>query len=458
MDEPPRTLADLLAERVRESGEAIAYRYREFAGAARTVNYREFGERVQSFALGLTSLGLGRSSRICIIGGSGLEWTIADLGAIVAGGVTVGLDAGSDPTELTAIVERLGCELAVCGTRKSVEPLAHLAGGSSQLKRVVGWGRAASVPGVLPFGQVCLMGNELEARDSKLPAQLFAAPSPDDPALILLDPGADPFGAVVLSHRNCCFSVANLARVLGAGESDESVSHLPMHDPVERLFGTFLRLETGMATHILGDEPLIDALVATRPTVYLGTPATLQCLKDQWVQRVLETFPWKRRVLSRGQKVGTELARHRARQQALSPLLRAKGMLFDRLVLAGARECLGGRLRTVVTTFGPAPVDLLGFYEAFGLRTVEGWGTRECTGLCTLSPTDLPCPGSVGRPVPGVEVAVFSERRLRTRGPHVCLGHLDADGGTVSACDDDGWLTVHDDARMDTHGCTWLSQ
>jgi long-chain acyl-CoA synthetase len=197
--------------------------------------------------------------------------------------------------------------------------------------------------------------------------------------------------------------------------------------------------------------------MAARPTVYVGTPATLQCLKDEWIERILQTFPWKRHVLSRAQKVGAELACRRIRQQAVSPLLKAKGMLFDRLVLASAREYLGGRLRTVLTTFGPTPADLLDFYEAFELRTVEGWGTCECAGLCTLNPLDLPRRGSVGRAVPGVDVVVSGGRCLRTRGPHVCLGYLGADGGTTSACDDDGWLTVHGDARMDAQGYAWLS-
>lgn len=457
MDEPHLTLPSLLARRVQDSGEATAYTYAEFAGVSRTVRWRELGERVQSFALGLTSLGMARSSRVCILGGPGPEWAIADLGTIVAGGVVAGLDPVMDGERLGATLRRLGCELCVCGTRESAERLTELAGSSSLLKRVVGWGRASSVPGVLPFGQVCLMGDDLGDRDSKLPAQLFAAPRPEDPAMILDtgDSGNEP-RAVVLSHSNCCFSAVSLARALDAAESDQAVLHLPMYDPIERLFGTVLRIQTGMSTHIVTDEPLIDAMIAAKPTLHIGTPTALEVLRTEWTRRIVEQHPLKRHAFPRAQRVGSEIVHRRAHQQRLGPLLRAKGLVFDRLVLASARDCVGGRLRVVFATPGPAPNDLLEFYEALGIRTLEGWGTDESSGLCSLNPSEAPRRGSVGRAVSGVDLVVSTNKSLRTRGPHVCLGHLGLGGETVSASDPDGWLTVHSGARVDAQGYTWL--
>lgn len=133
-------------------------------------------------------------------------------------------------------------------------------------------------------------------------------------------------------------------------------------------------------------------------------------------------------------------------------MTRLKGQLADLLVYRRVRESLGGRVRYALSGGGPISDDLVHFLDATGLTVVQGYGLTETSAPATIDRPEAPRVGTVGRPLPGVEVGVDDRGEVLVRGPNVFQGyHRDPDA-TAESLDDEGWLHTGDLGELDDEG------
>jgi long-chain acyl-CoA synthetase len=128
---------------------------------------------------------------------------------------------------------------------------------------------------------------------------------------------------------------------------------------------------------------------------------------------------------------------------------------FDRVVFSKIRQRLGGRIKVAASGAAPLGRDLAEFFSAIGLPLIEGYGLTE-GGVVILNPLDRPRPGSIGKPLPGVEVRLSGEGELLLRGEMLFSGYYN-DPAATAAVLRDGWLHTGDLAEIDSGGYVWIT-
>src|SRR5439155_3613855 len=164
----------------------------------------------------------------------------------------------------------------------------------------------------------------------------------------------------------------------------------------------------------------------------------------------------RRALFNWGLGAGAERARAGFERLALTPLEAVQAWLADRLVAAKIRARVGGRLRFCISGGAPLAPKVMEFFFAIGIPVIEGYGLTETSPVICLNRPGREKPGSVGPPIPGVEVRIGEDGEILTRGPHVMRGYYKNEAATRAALRE-GWFRTGDVGHLDGDGCLYIT-
>ena len=232
---------------------------------------------------------------------------------------------------------------------------------------------------------------------------------PDTVASLIFTSGTTgkPKG-VMLTHRNFTFMVSELARVFDFGVTDGMLSVLPLHHTFEFSAGLLMPLARGAQITYLGEltgEAINNALKKGHVTAIVGVPALWELLKRRVMQKLTDRSPLLEPLVN-----ALAAGNYQLREKTGIDM----GMLLFFPVHAG----FGGRIRYLISGGSALPADVMKTFQGMGFNFYEGYGLTETAPVLTVTPPDSqPIPGSVGKPLPGVEVKIDSPDALgRGRG------------------------------------------
>jgi long-chain acyl-CoA synthetase len=436
-----RTLWGLFRERVQRTPAGLAYRD-YFTGSWRDHTWREIGARADQFRAALARTDIKTGDRVAVLLPNSVDWVCLDMAAHGSGLVVVALYPHDSPANIAYVLGHSDARLVLVDTAARWQSLAPHRAEFPALGYV--WVRDGANDPAPTGAPVARSLTDVLQDTSPAPP-----PDPADPAatatLIYTSGTTGRPKGVMLSHAALLWNAKATADVIPPRLDDVFLSVLPLAHAFERTVGYYLPMLGGSAiAYARSPQDFRDDLIAIRPTVMLGVPllyermhaAILANAEGNIAKRLLvrltASLGWQRRIKK---NEGTGLAR------LLWPLL-------QRHVATPVMAAFGGRLRVAVSGGAPLDAEIAKFLIGVGLPLVEGYGLTETAPVVTATSLDDSTPGTVGRPLQGVDIRISTQGELLVHSPSIMTGYWKDDAQTARALDSAGWLATGDLAEF----------
>jgi long-chain acyl-CoA synthetase len=439
---PVQTIPALLARSADRFPDAVALQIKRQGKWVR-FTFDELERKVQEAGAALARVHIARGDTVLLYAENMPEWGIAYLAAVSLGAIVVPMDRQWNEADVLAAADFVECK-AVLVSETSYQVFREETR------------QDEAAPIFLNIEQGCqpFPGTRAAALAEWAPAHVPTTPiGPDDVASIIFTTGtsgSDP-RAVMLTHRNFLSNVMGVVQFLPPRPSDNFLSLLPLHHALEFTGGLLVPLYVGATITYcptLRSRAVIETMRETQVTCLIGVPRVFQVLHDairrQVAQRGRYARWWFDTLKLVSKTIGTLTGRNLGRR------------LFSRV-----HEQLGGKLRAFISGGAALSPEIHEEFTAMGFELYEGYGLTETAPIATANPIQRAKMGSVGRPLPGVEVRIVEPDEqgigeIAVRGPNITVGYFRNQSATAAALRE-GWLHTGDVGYLDRDGYLHLT-
>ncbi|MGH9036284.1 MAG: AMP-dependent synthetase/ligase [Acidimicrobiia bacterium] len=446
------TITAAFATRVSAQADDVALR----AGAgddAPGLTWSDYADQACGAAAGLRALGLRRGERVALMVRNRPEFHVADMAILLAGGTPVSIYNSSPPDRIAYVVNHAEARIAVVEDVFAGRFAAARAQ-TPKLEHTVSVGGPTDSDGTF---------TDLVAADPLDLASAAGEVSPEDLLTIIYTSGTtgDPKG-VMLTHRNLCFAVDTYSNVLGRSlQGLRQVSFLPMAHIAERMATHYFHIAEGSVVTTCDDlTALVPTMARVQPEWFFSAPRLWEKLQGA-IEAMASADPAAAKGFAEARRLGWEVFLAERDGNGPGPDVAAEWEAARREHVLPLLTKVGlGRVIIALTGAAPIPRHTSEFFLSMGVPLSEVWGMSETAGLGTWSPHHI-VPGSVGKPVPGVELrlgppgdrgAPEGDGEIQVRGPFVFSGYLKDPERTAETLDAEGWLHTGDVGRFDEDG------
>ncbi|MEX0602052.1 MAG: long-chain fatty acid--CoA ligase, partial [Bacteroidota bacterium] len=278
-------------------------------------------------------------------------------------------------------------------------------------------------------------------------------PKPGDLLTIIYTSGTtgNPKG-VMLTHRNLVSNIIASGEVIPIGEDDTLLSFLPLCHSFERMAGYYTAMACGATVaYAESIESVRDNLLEVHPTIVTTVPRLFERIHGRILKQVDSSPRVRRNIFHWAVGVGREYAKA-AKAHSISRGLELKHRLASKLVFSKLQARTGGRIRFFVSGGAALPKSLGEFFEAVGIRIIEGYGLTETSPVLSANRLDDYKFGTVGKPIPGVEIKIAGDGEILAKGPNIMKGYYNNPSATAEVIDAGGWFHTGDIGMFDPEG------
>ncbi|MFF5440997.1 AMP-dependent synthetase/ligase [Streptomyces achromogenes] len=463
----PPSVAALFLERVAATPDAEAYRYPVPPAAGEgpddwaSLSWAEAAERVYAIAAGLIELGIESEQRVALASSTRVEWILADLGIMCAGGATTTIYPQTNADESAFILSDSESRVLVA------EDAAQLAKAVAKRPELPALAKVVVIdPAGVETGDWVISLAELEERGAayleqhpQLIKERVGAITKEQLATLIYTSGTTgrPKG-VRLPHDNWAYMAKAIAAT-GLVTIDD-VQYLWL--PLAHVFGKVLtsgQIEVGHVTAVDGRaDKIIENLPVVRPTYMAAVPRIFEKVYNGVAAKAREGGAAKYKVFQWAAEVAREYAKvtqdnFRRTGVASVPFgLAAKHKVADGLVYSKLRDAFGGRLRACVSGASALAPEIGYFFAGAGIHILEGYGLTETSAASFVNPGEAYRTGTVGKPLPGTEVRIADDGEILLRGPGIMQGYHQQPEKTAEVLESDGWFHTGDIGELSPDG------
>jgi long-chain acyl-CoA synthetase len=307
----------------------------------------------------------------------------------------------------------------------------------------------------LSFAALRDLGAQLLKRDRARVRRARNAVTLDDIATIVYTSGTTgpPKGAVI-THANVMATLRSVTQIVPLSIDDRFLSFLPLSHITERSVSHFGLVAAGGETWFARSiSTVAEDLPDCRPTVFFAVPRVWEKFREAIEEGVAGLSGWRGAAARRYLSLAYDRARELEQNERMDVPAKAMWRALDATIGRKLRARLGlDRARITVSGAAPIHPELVRWFNGIGVQLVEGYGQTEVALATTLNPPGASRVGTVGPPLPGVQVRIAEDGEILVRGDNVCSGYWRNDVATRALIDEKGWLYSGDLGGFDDHG------
>jgi long-chain acyl-CoA synthetase len=406
------------------------------------VTWEEAWQRVDDLANGLLALGVQPGERFAILGGTSLEWALLDFALARLGAPVVPIYPTSSERDCEYVLEHSEAVAIAVETEAQRDRIEALRGSLPRLRAVFTF---ADLDGLAASGRAFAEDHPRTLAEAE--AQI----GEDDLLMIVYTSGTTgpPKGCMML-HKNYVAVIEALEQIDQFHERGEvCLLFLPLAHTYAQLT-LYAAARIGFTVAFCGDMQRIpQAIEGVRPTTMPSVPRVYEKIHGAVVAQFDAATGAKRRIVRWALSVGRRASAHRRDGRSLPTGLALQHRLADRLVYSKVKEKLGGQLRFGISGAAPISVEVLEFFAALDILILEGYGLTESASGCSVNRPHGYRLGTVGPPLPGIEVRIAEDGEILIRGDNVFAGYYKDEAATRETIDADGWLHTGDVGTLD---------
>lgn len=456
---PGDTIPAMFWNAVERRGPQVWMRQKEL-GIWRSWTWAQTAEAVREIAGGLMSLGFAPGDTASILSNTVIEWVLADLAVLSAGGVANGIYPTDAAPQVHYLCEDSRSTVLFVEDDEQLDKALEVREQLPLLRQIVVFDmkglRELADPGVISLDALRERGRaHLQQHAGELERRVQAC-RPEDLAILVYTSGTTgkPKGAMH-THAGLVYTVRGYNTLIARDEHDEAMCFLPLCHIAERLGGEYFSLYTGTRLNFVENpETVPENVREIAPTVFTAVPRVWEKFYSGVMIALKESSALQQAVYAWAIGVGTRIADRVLAGQPVSTALKAQFTLARWLALDNVRKLIGiHRARFLVTGAAPISPDLVKWYLALGVPMLEVWGMTETCGAATGVPATRIKPGSIGPAAGYNEVRLDpATGEILVRGPNVFKGYLNLPEKTAETITPDGWLHTGDVGQVDADG------
>ncbi|HEY6904520.1 MAG TPA: long-chain fatty acid--CoA ligase [Candidatus Acidoferrales bacterium] len=455
-------LPRLFLEAVDRFANPRAQIYRTAAGW-QAISAGEMLRRVAGLAKALAGLGIKDGDRVGIFAPNCPEWHVADFAIQGLGAIVVPVYFRESPERLTYILKDSGARIAFTASEEQSHKIAECRQNLPALEHLISAIAAAhpsdatpsatqSAPlyGALRYQDLIASAGDTEIAEYRRRA---AEVTSDQLATIIYTSGTtgEPKG-VMLNHANLSSNSRDFSDEFEMSPSDVALSLLPLAHVYERTIDYGYMFRGVSIAYVEQPETVAQALLEVRPTTMAAVPRFYEKTYANIIEKGHQESGLRRKIFDGAMRVAAKAVPWRAYGESVSWIVKLRWQIADRLVYSKIRAGVGGRIRIFSSGGAPLAPELAEFFWSVGLPVYQGYGLTETSPVVTFSSPKTYKVGTVGRPIPNVQLRIADDGEILVKGPCVMQGYYHKPEETRAVLAPDGWFSTGDIGRFDADG------
>ena len=402
----------------------------------------ELYRNVIAVSRALLSWGIGKGDRVAILSENRPEWSTADFATLLIGAVVVPVYATLTDEQTSYLLRDSQTRVIFVSSEKQLFKVLAIKDQTNIEKIVV----MDAVETAHAFHMHRLMQTGSTGPDAAIEAMAHSVGA-DDLATIIYTSGTTgtPKGAM-LTHGNLASNISCSLSDFRVGKQHRTLSFLPLSHVTARHVDLAMMYHGVTLAYCPFLEQLPQALAEVKPTIFVGVPRVYEKIYNQVVLRT-KAFP-KRSIYEWALSVGN---RYKPEILAGKKPRSFAWRLADRLVYSQVRAGMGGQVAIYISGGAPLGLELADWYATIGILIHEGYGLTETSPVIAVNTPTTHKIGTVGKPLPNIEVRIAEDGEILVRGPSVFKGYLNRPEDTANAFTGN-WFKTGDIGNIDSDG------
>ncbi len=395
----------------------------------KSMTYKKFVEKVEDFAGGLSEIGVGHKTKVAILSENRPEWLIADFAINKLLAISVPIHITSNRSLVEFILNNSNSGFLLVSKNlfeKHFDFLNNWQGSIILFEQ----SEKADKEKVLTFNDMIdkqgVASNIEENQDysKEIASIIYTSGTTGDPK------------GVMLSNENFLFNIESAKKVIEVKTDDVLLSFLPLSHVLERTAGSYVPILSGASiAYAESIQKLQDNMSEVKPSILICVPKIFERIYEKIFFQANSGSELKKKIFFWALKQKKE---------------GIKRTLAKKLVYKKIKNAFGGKLRFAISGGASLNQRIIKFFDNVGVEIVEGYGLTETAPLVSANTLENKKIGSVGKPIPDIDVRIAKDKEIIVKGKNVMCGYWRNDEATREVLDENGWFKTGDMGFLDS--------